>query len=119
MLSACGGGTSGTGIDETTFEGNIRTADGSPVAGVDVTALESQDIATTDDDGHFSLVIPQTLQTLHLQFRLPEKPDTQELEVPLQGSSSASDLNTESSVQRQFILSPDNVVSIFEENSHE
>ncbi len=52
-LSACGGGTSGSGLK--TFDGKVMSSDGQPLSGVVVSIESSNETAVTDTDGVFSL----------------------------------------------------------------
>ncbi|NDC37755.1 MAG: carboxypeptidase regulatory-like domain-containing protein [Proteobacteria bacterium] len=52
-LAGCGGGTSGTGLQ--TFDGQVKSADGDPVAGATVTLTATGEAAVTDESGRFVL----------------------------------------------------------------
>ncbi len=51
--TGCGGGTSGTGLQ--TFDGQVKSADGAPIAGARVTLTATGDAAVTDVEGRFVL----------------------------------------------------------------
>ena len=55
LLSACGGGSSGTGIQGASYQGTVADATGSPLAGVTLTVQETGESVTTDSEGHFDL----------------------------------------------------------------
>lgn len=53
----CGGGTSGTGLDQSSVQGSVKSLSGEPIQGVTVVGENesSSDTSTTDDDGNFKL----------------------------------------------------------------
>lgn len=53
VLSGCGGGTSGTGLQ--TFDGQVKSADGVPIVGASVTLTATGDSSLTDQQGRFVL----------------------------------------------------------------
>lgn len=61
LLSACGGGTSGTGLQ--TFSGQVKSSTGEPVAGATVTLASTGDTAMTDASGRFVLRSTIKLET--------------------------------------------------------
>lgn len=55
LLSACGGGTVGTGTGERSIEGRVLYTDGRAVEGAEVTILETGEADTTDSNGDFEI----------------------------------------------------------------
>lgn len=56
LLTACGGGTSGTAIGNSrNITGTITLADGTPLTGANVTLVETGDSDITDNQGNFEI----------------------------------------------------------------
>ena len=70
LFSGCGGGTSGTGIrnDGQVVQGLVRTTDGSPIPGVVVTIIETNDQAVTDSTGAFEIPVGDGLGDFTVEF---------------------------------------------------
>lgn len=68
----CGGGSVGTGTGEgvATFAGTVVSRDGAPVAGVTVSIADSGEAVVTDENGSFSLTVPDDLVEAEVQLQL-------------------------------------------------
>jgi hypothetical protein len=87
-LTQCGGGTSGTGLDD--YQGEVRLLDGTPVAGARLTILETGDSATTDPSGNFTLNFTSEAPLLHILVETPEVTQTVTVETFGAGSTHGS-----------------------------
>jgi hypothetical protein len=70
IVGGCGGGTSGTGVDDSGFQGiategyrvvagSLVRSDGTPIIGAMVRSVASGREVTTDDEGEFALEVPE------------------------------------------------------------
>ena len=71
LISACGGGSSGTGTTTRVFEGTVLTISDHPVAGAVVTVVATGDSAVTGPDGRFSIATPAGPGDADLQIQAP------------------------------------------------
>lgn len=76
----CGGGASGTGIQEAVYQAQVVDANGMPVAGATVTNQQTGEAVTTDETGHFTISLDSSaeLNTIAVGGTVPEST----IEVP-------------------------------------
>lgn len=70
LLGCSGGGTTGTGGDGPIFSGRIVDTDGNPVSSAEVAIKLDNEVvasATTDEQGIFSMLAPQAVESVTLQ----------------------------------------------------
>ena len=72
LLSACGGGSEGTGVSARSLEGKVISTEAQPLANVGVTLLETGDTDITDANGRFTLPLPETESAVNLEVATPE-----------------------------------------------
>jgi len=63
----CGGGSIGTGGDTRRLEGTL-TRNGAPISNAEVRVDETGESSMTDEQGDFSLPLPKSLSSIHIQF---------------------------------------------------
>jgi hypothetical protein len=87
-LTACGGGTVGTG--DRSFEGSIRNIDNAPLKDIKVIIPDTGDFDVSDNLGNFLIVTPENvlpkelrLETNELNLRVPLKINSEEMKTQI------------------------------------
>lgn len=62
-IAGCGGGSSGTGIQGSSYQGVLTDSAGVPLSGVVLTVQETGETVTTNNEGVFSLPLDDSLPT--------------------------------------------------------
>ena len=102
-LMGCGGGTSGTGVDERArVSARILNQDRMPLAQVLVTELEEGASDTTDDDGVFEFYVDQQANEYTLEI---ERADGKRALVVLHGVETDAVASDRMSVQPEILVS--------------
>lgn len=63
LCAACGGGSSGTGVQGTSYEGNLLDANSLPIAGAQVLNEQTGETVVTDEAGHFHIGVDSAVAT--------------------------------------------------------